>query len=255
MKLTHYLRTAMAMVLIASTVFGADAAVKKNKARKTTNTGIVLTKGATHTYADGALTTQDFTYKRGKYSIKVEYPTGGNDALVTEVRKWIQQRLVEGFTGSLATPDELIKKLVANNKKDGASEYDLSITVPYSNPKIITVNLKDFAYWGGAHGGSADVSGTFSVDDAQLLTAEMLPAINKMRPYILQGLANNSIDREWLDDPASIDYGVPYIMGDELHIIYGEYAIGPYCIGMPEAIIPLAEIKGLLSQQVINKYF
>lgn len=255
MKFTDLLRAVLSVAIIATTTFCVDAAVKKTKKRTAANTGIVITKGATHTYGDGILTTQDFSYKRGKTTINIEYPVGGNDNLVREIREWIKARVAENYTGPIETPNGMIQKRLANNKKDGTVEYAMEVSIPYSNAKIVTVNFKDYGYWGGAHGGSVNQSGTFSMPDAQLLTASMLPSINKMRPYILQALAEEGLEREYLFAPESIDYGVPFVMADGLHIIYGEYEIGPFSLGLPEAVLPMSKIKGLLSPEIVNKYF
>lgn len=244
----------MAVTLMVSAVTCMEAASRKTKARSNANSGIVIKKGATHTYADGALKTQEFTYKRGDFSYKIEYPVGGNVALVNNMRDWIKTKMARDYSGSLNTPDGLIKKSLSSAKKNEAVEASKQVEISYSNDKIININYKDYEYWGGTHGRSSDVTASFSIADATPLTKDMLP-FNSLRSYILQELAQDyDLDCLQIDEDI-VDYGTPYVLDDDLHIIYGEYEIGPFAWGMPHIIFPLSQIRNLLSPGVINKYF
>lgn len=255
MKISNLLRTVLAVVLIASTAAYGDAATRKSKSRTRAKTGMVIKQGETHSYADGALTTQDFSFNQGKFSFKIEYPIGGDENLVKNIRECIQQFMAPDYTGSLATPDGLIKKALTDNKRDGVIEFDDKISVTYSNGKIITLNLKYYFYAGGAHGGAVDISSTFAIKGAKPLTPAMLPSISKMRPLLLQALAKDGFEDVCLGNTNELDYGIPFIMADGLHFIYGQYEIGPYFWGMPEVTLPLSQIRGMLSESVINEYF
>lgn len=260
MKISNIARVALALLLIGGMGFNADAAKKRTTTKKTRTaaTAATVKKGASHNYANGALSTQEFTYKKGKSSLKVEYPVSGNEQLVTSVRNWIKSVMCSSYTGTLSTPDAMMKKTLA--MLDRSEEIQVEVKVEFTNDKVITAIYNQYWYGGGAHGGTSILPATFSISNGVVLTEEMLPPISTLRPYILQGMADaNGLSLEGVNamcfDSSQIPMGIPYVLADGLNVIYQQYEIAPYVAGLPNAVIPFSKLRGVVSQQVFDRYF
>lgn len=260
MKISIIARAALALLLIGGMGFNANAAKKRTATKKTRTaaTAATVKKGASHSYGNGALSTQEFTYKKGKSSLMVEYPVSGDEQLVTTVRNWIKTVMCDQYSGSLTTPDAMMKKTLS--LLDRGEEIQVEIKVAYNNDKVITAIYNQYWYGGGAHGGTSIVPATFSLSNGAILTEEMLPSISTLRPYILQGIADAgglSLEgvKEMCFDSGQIPMGTPYVMADGLNVIYQQYEIAPYVAGLPNAVIPFSKLKGVVSQQVFDRYF
>lgn len=241
------------LLLAALMVTGVTAAQtsKKSKTKKKTTSAAVLpvTKGETKEYGD-YLTTQMFTVKKGKDNqVKVEYPVAGNPALVNAIRSYIKHRLNDKFTGSLDTPDALLRSAL-KGKRDvqfGQEGESLSqeITVTYSNPNVISFKDEGYVYEGGAHGLPWMSGASFLTSDGTILNIDMMPSFSRMKPYVMQGIADDyNVSVRDLDDilfnaDEVNDYpGTVYITADGLKFIYQPYEIAPFSAGAPTAVIP-----------------
>ncbi len=260
MKLSSIAKVALALLITVAGALTADAAKKRSGKKRAATTAIAVQQGATHTYCDGALVTRDYTIKRGKKSLSVEYPVDGNQALVQSTRQWIKTSILgdKPYTGSLDTPDAMMKKAFASYFKD-STEASEEISVAYSNNKIVTYNVNGYFYEGGAHGMPEKYFATFAVADGRPLAASMLPDISVMRPYIIQGFTTDDVvnmdEGNEFYNLDSIEMGSPFVMSDGLHVIYGVYEIAPYAAGFPESIIPFSRIADKVSPSVAQKYF
>ncbi|MCM1349052.1 MAG: DUF3298 and DUF4163 domain-containing protein [Firmicutes bacterium] len=255
MKLTKTLTIVLGILLLgASSAFDADAKVTRKsgraKTRTTATAALTVKKGAVKNYADG-LQTQEFSIKRGKSDILVEYPIAGNTQLVSAMRNWIKDMVCENYTGSLDTPDAMMTKAIKAVER--GETLNEEVKVSYINDKVITVQLQSYLYMGGAHGMPGDVSRTFLLSNGTALTNEMLPSDSQLRSLIASGLcqyfevANTSELADCMMCPVNeLTKGVPYITDKGLVFKYGPYEIAPYAAGMPEAVIPVNKIKPLL---------
>ena len=79
MRLNNILKITLVALLTLGAAASVDAAKKRTGSRKTkaktTAAAPAVKKGEVHNYGN-YLTTQDFTYKKGKSTITVEYPSG-----------------------------------------------------------------------------------------------------------------------------------------------------------------------------------
>lgn len=259
MKISAFSKIALALIIAISAVFTAEAAKKPVGKRKSTPKVTVIKQGVTHIYADGALVTRDYSMKRGKTSLSVEYPIGGNPELVDAARQWIKIMLLgdQPYSGSIETPDAMMKKTFAELKQSMQASEE--IKVEYSNDKIVTYNRYGDIYDGGVHGMQTNDYRTFSVADGQYLTASMLPGMSVMKPFIIKGFTTSGeVTSEEVNEFYSLDsleMGSPYVKGDGLHIIYGLYDIAPYVAGFPDSIIPFSWVENKVSSSVAKKYF
>lgn len=246
------------MALALTGIVEAQTRKKSSSGKRKAQTSSVLpvTKGEVKQYGD-YLTTQIFTVKKGKENeVKVEYPIAGNPVLVDSIRVNIKNNVNPQFTGSLATPDALLRSALKGKRDVSFGQEGESLSqemlVVYSNPNIITFSDEGYSYYGGAHGMPWVSGNTILVSDGSLLTIDMMPSFYKMKSYIRKGLAKSWDIREselsnYIDNPdGPEDYpGTVYITDKGLVFIYQPYKIAPYAAGAPTAVVPL-------TQEVIN---
>ena len=248
---------------------GMDAKTTKSKSKKktTTQTKLPVTKGETKQYGD-YLTTQFFTVKKGKENkVTVEYPIGGNPQLVKTLRDAIVESMINGDETSAKkpaiapeTPEELLRKMLKGKKDVGYNQIGESleedITISYASPSVVTLSDVGYSYTGGAHGLPWSLHTTYLVEDGSKLDSSMLPSIDKMRPYILNGIAKyydtsvSNLSDYLFENPRDIDYGTVYVNGDGLNVIYQVYEIAPYSDGQINAVIPISDIYNIVSPTV-----
>lgn len=264
MRLNNILKITLVALLTVGAAASVDAAKKRTGSRKTkaktTAAAPAVKKGEVHNYGN-YLTTQDFTYKRGKSSLTVEYPIGGNPELVDAIRRGIADGIcydyAQGksysYSGNLDTPDAMMKKVISSVGR--GEELDETVKVSYAGDNVVTVNCQGYWYAGGAHGAPSDTYMSFLVNDGTMLTGDMMPSISVMRPYMVA-----SLEEEWgipsydwtdsgLIDPDDLDYpgSNPYVGADGLKFTYGAYEIGPYMLGMPTATVSASDARKLLT--------
>lgn len=221
-----------------------------------------VVKGAEKTFGD-ELVTQQFTYKKGKSSISVEYPVSGNHELVSAIRGWIRDMLVKDYTGALDTPDAMLKKALTG-MEPGETRNDEVKVIYYADGRAVTILENGEWYGGGAHGMYYEIGATFNPSDGSQLTVSMLPPIGKMRPLIQKGLAeyfdvsvSELSDVLMMGDENDLDYPESnvYVTPEGLNVQYSAYEIAPFSAGLPKAVIPLdKELAGMLSPAVLS-YF
>lgn len=243
----------MAAILIAGYA-GADAkTTKKSTGKKKTSTSssLPVTKGATQQYGN-YLTTQLFTIKKGQDNeIKVEYPIKGNAQLVNAIRKKIKNIVNEKFTGSLETPDALLRSAMKYVGREETIEQDIKVS--YANGNVVTYDFSGYEYAGGAHGQYWSFGTTFLVDNGTVFTTDMMPPFYTMRPYILDGMSKKmdmSISELYngFYSPDSLeDYGSVSITDEGICIVYQPYEIGPWSSGLFTSVIPISEVYDLFS--------
>ncbi len=221
-----------------------------------------VVKGAEKTFGD-ELVTQQFTYKKGKSSISVEYPVSGNHELVSAIRGWIRDMLVKDYTGALDTPDAMLKKALTG-MEPGETRNDEVKVIYYADGRAVTILENGEWYGGGAHGMYYEIGATFNPSDGSQLTVSMLPPIGKMRPFIKKGLAeyfdvsvSELSDVLMMGDENDLDYPESnvYVTPEGMNVQYSAYEIAPFSAGLPKAVIPLdKELAGMLSPAVLS-YF
>lgn len=258
----NFLTVLILAAVVAAGSFTADAKApvrKKAAARKSASSVLPVTKGETRQYGD-YLVTQQFRIKKGKdNSISVEYPIEGTPELVNALRKEIKERVNPNFTGSLDTPEAMLRSAMKNYRDvsfgDEGESLTEEISVMYATPEVVTLQDAGYTYMGGAHGLGFDTGVTFMVQNGSKLTAEMMPDIKEMRPVILKNIARG-LDipvkdlNEVLFDAQQIEYpATVFVTKDGLNFAYQPYEIAPYSAGVITAVVPTSEVIGLLSPE------
>lgn len=240
----------MALLLVGGTAAEAKKKKTSHRSKKKTETILPLTKGEAKEYGD-YLTTRFFNLKKGEMnSITLEYPIEGNPKLVNAMRTEIKNYLDPDFQGSLDNPEALMRHVMKNVSdisygQEGES-LNTTIEILYSTPEVVTLGNTGDSYMGGAHGMAWDSGTTFLVGDGTVFTTEMLPPFEVMRPYILEGLAENfgttvrGLSDVLLVNDSELDYpATVIILADGLNFIYAPYEIAPWSAGIPRAVVPV----------------
>lgn len=233
---------------------------KSTTTKKKTTSVLPVTKGEIKKYGD-YLTTQVFSIKKGKDNkVTIEYPIAGNEALVNAIRQSIKNSLDDKFTGSLQTPEALLRS-VMKGKKDmefgmEGESLEEDIFVKYHSPNIITYEDSGYSYMGGAHGIGWVTGDTFLVDNGEIFDISMLPDFSKMRPYIMEGIARNfDVEvyqlNDYLFNPDEVDYSGTYIITPEgITFIYQPYEIADFATGIIKATVPVTnEVLNMLTPE------
>lgn len=237
----------------------AKTSSKSHGKKRSSSSAVTVKQLQTKTLGD-FLTVGEFKCKTRRADYTVEYPLSGNPALVTALRNAIKDIMNGDFTGSLDTPDALIKSAVKRVESD--AKEDLTIDITSNGDKSVVLHMSDEVMWrGAAHPMHANFVGNYRVSDGKKLTKSMLPAFSKLRPRILKGLADYfnvrpSELKDVLFEYDNLDYPESvYFDNNGLNVLYDFYEIGPYSLGTPHAVIPLdGELINLLSEEV-KTYF
>jgi len=139
---------------------------------------------------------------------------------------------------------------------ESANEYESSIEVYWQTKNLLTLWDSGYDYHAGAaHGIPWGFGRTFDLKNLRILTLDDIitkagrPAVLKM---IIASLQDEYGEVGMLNAPEDIDFpGVdPSLMAKGVAFDYGPYEIGPYALGMPQALIPYDKIKPYLTEEV-----
>lgn len=252
MRLKNLMKVALAVAVVIAGISTAEAK-KKTRASGRATTGITVTQSADKTYSGVVFRT--FATKKKNAKMDIAFPVSGPDAVVTAMRKWI---LGDDYSASVASPEAMMKQRMATvGPNRDVKDMQDSISVMYANDKVITLENFDYEYYGGAHGMFGITQATFLISDGTKLTADMLPSIEVLRPYIIKAMMHDlELTRDGLRDMCfgslELPMGIPSVTSKGLQIQYGTYEIAPFAAGAPSCVIPLSEIKSLLSPQALR---
>ena len=213
------------------------------------------------------------------YSFVADYPVDGNPMLVNSIREWISETLGGTYTGNLADTtsmfDHYAKEYLTDDDETGTdSDEEFSFdgvnesefTIIWQNDKLVTYQLKEYWYGGGAHGGTFIAGFTFRKSDGRLFGSDMFMAKADLQKELHEGLATYfgaTTDEEleqqlFLSNYQSVSNlpmpkADPWIDGEGVHLVYGEYEIACYAAGLPEVIIPLNRAKKYFTATVLKE--
>lgn len=195
-------------------------------------------------------------------TLSCDYPTGGNPALVTNIKRWVCAQLgdhegdfidmideavnfeADNFMANLEPEEELY-----DSYDDGMQlDRDLSITRVFENDAFVTFCSSCSGYDGGAHGYSASNWATFRKADGEQMGWRLLDSMTPSE--IAEAIERNMmIEYELTDEEDVLQYFCmepevlaggfplpdtePFLLESGVTVIYQQYEIGPYAIGMP----------------------
>jgi uncharacterized protein len=145
---------------------------------------------------------------------------------------------------------------------DASGAIDAYFTIDAANNRLIDVAFTDGAFpWGAAHPTASRTSFLWWLDHNRQLTTndifwEDSGWQQKLVPLAIASLQSNAEikDTLWKGDQLTkaVTSAVPdptnwTLTSNGLAITFGQYAVGPYFIGMPQAHIPWTQLKSLLA--------
>lgn len=126
--------------------------------------------------------------------------------------------------------------------------------VKYNNNGILSINLIEYTYWGGAHPNSFMESGLFDINTGQKLSLgrlfglDEIQAKEKIVAEVRKQIQETGTEEIYLYDDfyeyleESFFEEDFYFDGENLVVYFQQYAIAPYAAGFPEFKIPAKEI-------------
>ena len=172
---------------------------------------------------------------------------------VTDVLSALKSRCAGHVNAALPTddPDEMDEMAF-----ESANEFESSIEVYWQTENLLTLWDSGYDYnAGAAHGMPWGFGRTFDLKNLRVLTLDDIitkngrPALLKM---IIASLQDEYGECGMLNEPEDIDFPGcdPSLMAEGVAFDYGPYEIGPYALGMPQALIPYDKIKPYLTPEV-----
>ena len=170
-----------------------------------------------------------------------------------DVRSALSARCAGHVNAALPTddPDEMDEMAF-----ESANDYESSIEVRWQTENLLTLWDSGYDYnAGAAHGMPWGFGRTFDLKNLRVLAMDDIitkagrPALLKM---IIAALQDEYGEDGMLNEPEDIDFPDtdPSLMAEGVAFDYGPYEIGPYAIGMPQALIPYDKIKPYLTPEV-----
>jgi len=126
--------------------------------------------------------------------------------------------------------------------------------VTYNDKGLLSINLLEYTYWGGAHPNSFKESAIFDINTGQKLTLEKLFKVEKVQAIeIVLTEVKKQIEEKGTDElflyedaleslPDSFFEEDFYYDGKDIVFYFQQYAIAPYAAGFPEFRIPVKDI-------------
>jgi hypothetical protein len=141
--------------------------------------------------------------------------------------------------------------------------YPLEFDANYSiteNKHFISYEFQVYQFTGGAHGGTNEETYTFDKKTGVRLALSDLfsahaPYLERLSAYTKERLLatlGDYKDEEWVTEgtaPTANNFQDFIVDGDSLTIIFGQYQVGPYVLGMPEIQIPLSTLSDILKPE------
>ncbi|MFE8033021.1 DUF3298 domain-containing protein [Thiohalocapsa marina] len=136
--------------------------------------------------------------------------------------------------------------------------FDLSVTDEYESPAFWTLGLSTYRYTGGAHGGVELTSLVLDRSTGKRLPPEGLfrpgsPWLVSLSAYCRQALQQREPFEpgdDWLrrgTAPEPDNYAVLLPLAEGIKVLFGQYQIGPYAIGLFDVLVPYAALAEVLN--------
>lgn len=201
-----------------------------------------------------------YFYKDSRHglTLSVDYPTGGNKALVKGVREWVGNRLgimaktftfsddkqaadagvdvnakVSAFVQAYAV--QIASNMNRLNKGNGGHNCALtaSINRVWENDRYVSFEVDGYYYTGGAHGMSFCNGATFDKQTGKQVT--LIQGDATLQKMLTERLKKASGVEHFSEEPVPMPKAAPYVVaGGKIKFIYQPYEIGAYAIGRPE---------------------
>lgn len=192
-------------------------------------------------------------------------PTSAGEpaAAVEAANRFVEQQVLDQIKDFR---DEYHAALADNDGIHLGPPWGLSITgeLLYQGPAFWTIDLETYRFTGGAHGGTENQALVLSRETGAPISASGL-----FKPHSdwLQRLSDASYkaliqrehfepDDDWLargTAPEPENYQVLLPIAEGIEVVFGQYQIGPYVIGISRVLLPYAELSAVLNPDLFPK--
>ena len=197
-----------------------------------------------------------------KYSIKVDFPVGGNKHLRHNVQEWIQEYFSPLYDGDVSDVRKMILASYEYEKgesnEDIPCEFSFTFTKECENDRYVTYSFFVDEYGGGAHNISYKHGATFRVTDGRRFGWDMFANKNRVRNIVKEGVKrqyfNVTTDAElWKIVDVFQEAGnnrylplpetEPWITEKGVLFYYQSYEIAAYAYGAPYCVVPFEQLQ------------
>jgi hypothetical protein len=191
------------------------------------------------------------------YSVDIVYPqvTGASKSAASR----INARIVSFVDGTAASFEHEILRTADIKLPPGSGPSTLigSVNTEFDSGRIVAVSLSEYSYFAGAaHGITTDTTLNFDAVTgiryrlADLFTpsAKWLVALSGASRRALPRLVGDLSNAEWIDSgtvPRAANFAAWSLTPWGLQITFGDYQVAAYAAGMPQVVIPYAQLAKL----------
>lgn len=190
------------------------------------------------------------TIQAGEYVV-VEYPVFSGGAYPEAVQR-LNERLKSEAEGTASEQEVQMQSFLEEAEEMGMDislSFERSLKNVYIEENMICVEQSDYAYTGGAHG-SAGVSGfNYDLETERELSLEEVLGCSREDAVEAAVLAfsrtelvqENIITLDQVRE--SLDQASYCMTPEGLHMVFPQYSLGAYAIGMPEATVTQQDVN------------
>lgn len=196
------------------------------------------------------------------------------DGVDEEFNEWLGKELGGGYKGDRGGLQALVDyygeahvDTLRSTLEDGVPDYaELSYEAVmdkiYESDKVVTYALTVYLDFGGAHPLTRETGATFSKEDGKHMTWDIVRSdrraeLNDVLKDMLKTYFDAGSDRELMDvlqgvksvSELPLPSTPPYMTETGYVVIYQQYEIAPYAMGMPGDTIPYNTLKPYLTEQ------
>lgn len=214
-----------------------------------------------------------YSYKNDRISCSIValVPVDGVD---TEFNEWLSKELGGGYKGDRGGLQAMIDYYgeahtdsLRSILKDGVPDYaelnyEATMDKIYESDKVVTYTLTTYLDFGGAHPLTRETGATFSKEDGKLMTWDIVRSdrkaeLNDVLKDMLKTYFDAGSDRKLADflqgvksvSELPLPSTSPYMTEKGYVVIYQQYEIAPYAMGMPGDTIPYNTLSPCLTEE------
>ncbi|MCB0524975.1 MAG: DUF3298 and DUF4163 domain-containing protein [Saprospiraceae bacterium] len=136
---------------------------------------------------------------------------------------------------------------------------ELNTTLLFQNNKVVSFEMSNYSFTGGAHGNYGSALNTFLLDSGKSVqlsdivkdTIELRSMLEKMFVETKNAEIGEQLTLEELVFPECIPLPLPMqwcIVKDGLRVTYNPYEVAPYVVGQTDLVVTWEQLKGLVDR-------
>ena len=218
--------------------------------------------------------------KKGEWgkecAVKVQHPTDAADPLAKAVNAYINEALGGSYQGDLFDAKAMVSHYIAEClKKPDEDDGDIPADMPPGEEKTeigklaetdayITYEVSAYLFLGGAHGDNLYDGATFRKSDGRRMGWDAFVKTDEagFKNLIKKGLKeywevktdaelaeNLMLENDGGVDAIPLPRAAPLFTKEGVRLTYASYEIAPYAAGMPQFVVPYAELEPYLTPE------